>query len=195
VYAGEYAAQTAWPSSPDNKNNWRVAISEAAFMTGLERNGDVVRLASYASLMADADAWQWTPDAIWFDSLRSYGTPSYYVQQVFGSNAGTRVVPSAPHAENGLCTSATMDERTHELILKVVNVMPAARWVGIRLGDTRISGTAKVTTLESADLNAENSFAKPGAVSPRMSTAEVRSGWLGVKLGASSVSVFRIPMR
>ncbi len=195
VYAGEYAAQTAWPSSPDNKNNWRVAISEAAFMTGLERNGDVVRLGSYASLLANADAWQWTPDAIWFDSLRAYGTPSYYVQQVFGSNAGTRVVPATPHAENGLYTSATMDERTNELILKVVNVLPAARAVNIRLGDTRLSGTAKVTTLESADLNAENSFAKPGEVSPKMSTAEFRSGWMGVRLGASSVNVYRISMR
>ena len=164
-------------------------------MTGLERNGDVVRLASYAPLLADADAWQWTPDAIWFNSLRAYGTPSYYVQQVFGSNAGTRVVPATPHVENGLYTSATMDERTHELILKVVNVLPAERSVNIRLGDTRTSGTAKVTTLESADLNTENSFAKPGEVSPRMSTTEVRSGWLGARVGASSVNVYRIPLR
>jgi alpha-L-arabinofuranosidase len=88
-----------------------------------------------------------------------------------------------------------MDERTHELILKVVNVLPAERSVNIRLGDMRISGTATVTKLESADLKAENSFEKPGAVSPKMSTAEVRSGWMGVRLGASSVNVYRIPMR
>ena len=80
IFAGEYAAQTSGVAKPDNRNNWKAAISEAAFMTGLERNGDVVQMASYAPLMAHVDAWQWTPDAIWFDNLRSYGTPDYYVQ-------------------------------------------------------------------------------------------------------------------
>jgi alpha-N-arabinofuranosidase len=53
-------------------------------------------MASYAPLMAHVDAWQWKPDEIWFDNLRSYGTPNYYVQSVFANNAGTRVVPSRP---------------------------------------------------------------------------------------------------
>src|ERR1022692_1314298 len=79
VFAGEYAAQTAGVARPDNRNNWKSAITEAAFMTGLERNGDVVQMASYAPLMAHADAWQWKPDEIWFDNLHSYGTPDYYV--------------------------------------------------------------------------------------------------------------------
>jgi alpha-N-arabinofuranosidase len=65
---------------PDNHSNWECALSEAAFMTGLARNADVVRMASYAPLFAHVDAWQWTPDLIWFDNLRSYGTPNYYVQ-------------------------------------------------------------------------------------------------------------------
>jgi alpha-N-arabinofuranosidase len=194
VYIGEYAAQTAGIASSDNRNNWRAAISEAAFMTGLERNGDVVRIASYAPLMADVNAWQWTPNAIWFDSLRSYGTPNYYVQRVFASNAGTRIIPATPSAENGLYTSATLDERTHELILKVVNVTPAARTVEILLGNTQVSGTAKTTILESADPNAENSFDKPEAVSPTFSATEVHSGSMAVRLGASSVTIYRIRM-
>jgi len=194
VYVGEFAAQTAGIGMPNNRNNWRAAISEAAFMTGLERNGDVVQFASYAALMANADAWQWTPDAIWFDSLRSYGTPSYYVQRVFANNAGTRIVPVTPVAENGLYTTATLDERTHDLILKVVNVTSAARTAEIRLADTKVSGTAKATILESADPNAENSFDRPDAVSPVSSAAEVHSGSMAVRLGASSVNVYRIPM-
>jgi len=195
VFAGEYAAQTAATTSSNNRNNWRGAIAEAAFMTGLERNGDVVRIASYAPLMADVDAWQWTPDAIWFDNLRSYGTPNYYVQGVFASNVGTRIIPSTPHAENGLYTSATLDERSHELILKVVNVTPAARTVEIQLGSPKVSGTVKTTILESTDLAAENSFEKPEAVSPKSSTAEVHSGSMKVKLGASSVNVYRISLQ
>ena len=70
VFAGEYAAQTSGVAKSDNRNNWKAAISEAAFMTGLERNGDVVQMASYAPLMAHVDGWQWTPDEIWFDNLR-----------------------------------------------------------------------------------------------------------------------------
>ena len=81
-------------------------------MTGLERNGDVVQMASYAPLMAHADAWQWKPDAIWFDNLRSYGTPDYYVQRVYASNAGTRVVPVTPQAEGGPVHERDLDERS-----------------------------------------------------------------------------------
>src|SRR5690606_2312106 len=80
VFAGEYAAQSVAIASPENKNNWECALSEAAFMTGLERNADIVYLSSYAPLLAHVDGWQWTPDLIWFDNLKSFGTPNYYVQ-------------------------------------------------------------------------------------------------------------------
>jgi alpha-N-arabinofuranosidase len=121
IFAGEYAAQTVETTSQENRNNWKAAISEAAFMTGLERNADVVQMASYAPLMAHVDAWQWKPDEIWFDNLRSYGTPNYYVQKVFATNTGTRIVPVTPQAVNGLYTSASLDERSHELIVKTIN--------------------------------------------------------------------------
>ena len=62
--------------SVENKNNWLTALSEAAFMTGLERNADVVYMASYAPLFAHVDGWQWTPDLIWVNNLSSYGTPT-----------------------------------------------------------------------------------------------------------------------
>ena len=91
VFAGEYAAHVAGPGRPGKRNNWQAALAEAAFMTGLERNADVVRMASYAPLFAHVDAWQWAPDLIWFDNLRSFGTPSYYVQKIFGTNTGTRI--------------------------------------------------------------------------------------------------------
>jgi alpha-N-arabinofuranosidase len=194
VYIGEYSAQTAGIANPNNRNNWIAAISEAAFMTGLERNGDVVRLASYAGLMANVDAWQFTPDAIWFDSLRSYGTPNYYVQKVFASNVGTRIVPSTPHAEKGLYTSATLDERTHELILTVVNATASALTADVGLGDSRIRGTAKTTTLESASPNEENSFDRPEAIAPIYSTTAVDAGSMVLRLKGYSVNVYRIPM-
>ncbi len=194
VYIGEYSAQTHAMGYPDNRNNWRSAIAEAAFMTGLERDGDVVQLASYAGLMANVDAWQFAPDEIWFDSLRSFATPNYYVQQAFSKNVGTRIVPSTPRAENGLYTSATLDERTHELILKVVNTTDSALTADIRLGDRGISGTAKTTTLESAYLKAENHFDSSEVV-PVYSTVAVDAGSMVSRLKAYSVNVYRIPLR
>ena len=195
VFAGEYAAQTSGVAKPDNHNNWDAAIAEAAFMTGLERNGDVVRMASYAPLFAHVDAWQWTPDAIWFDNLHSYGTPNYYVQRLFASNVGTRIVPASPQAQDGLYTSASLDERSHELIVKAVNVSPNPRAVEIKLGGVNVSGTAKRIELESPDLNAENSFDHPRNVSPKTSTMEVKTGTIPAQLGPYSVTVYRVPVR
>ena len=194
VFAGEYAAQTSGVAKSDNRNNWRAAIAEAAFMTGLERNGDVVRMASYAPLLANVDAWQWTPDAIWFDNLRSYGTPNYYVQRIFASNVGTRILPATPRAEDHLYTSAELDERTRELIVKVINVTALARTATIEVKGNTPSGKAKVITLASDDLNAENSFELPENVAPKNSTVEVKSGTIAVELKPYSITVYRLPI-
>jgi alpha-N-arabinofuranosidase len=193
VFAGEYAAQTVQSTSPDNKNNWLAAITEAAFMTGLERNGDVVQMASYAPLMAHVDAWQWKPDEIWFDNLRSYGTPDYYVQRIFASNTGTRVLPITPERDAGLYTSAVLDERTHELIVKAINYSPNTRPAQIKLEGMNTSGTAKVTTLQSEDLKTENTFDQPKAVAPVSSAAAVKSGTIDAQLLPYSLTVYRIP--
>ena len=88
VFAGEFAAHTA-----DKRNNLEAALSEAAFMTGLLRNADVVTMASYAPLFAKIGYTQWTPDLIWLDNENSYGSPSYYVQQMFGANRPDHVLP------------------------------------------------------------------------------------------------------
>ena len=194
VFAGEYAAQTSGVAKPDNRNNWKTAISEAAFMTGLERNGDVVQMASYAPLLAHVEAWQWTPDAIWFDNLRSYGSTDYYVQSVFANNVGSRIIPVTPQALDGLYTSASLDERSHELILKAINVSADSRTAEIRFNGLNPSGTAKVVTLESPDLNAENSLDHPENVAPKSSTLQVNSSTVSVQLKPYSVTIYRIPV-
>jgi alpha-N-arabinofuranosidase len=195
VFAGEYAAQSKATTSPDNRNNWQTALAEAAFMTGLERNGDVVRMASYAPLLAHVDAWQWKPDLIWFDNLRSYGTTDYYVQQIFSRNVGTRAVAVTPKAEAGLYTVASLDERTHELIVKAINTGSAARDAQIRLGGAAAAGSVQVTTLQSSDLATENSFENPKAVAPIASTMPATGDEIAVRLPAYSVTVYRIPLR
>jgi alpha-L-arabinofuranosidase len=98
VFFGEYAAQSDFIISTKNRNNLETALSEAAFMTGMERNADVVRMASYAPLFAHVDGWQWTPDLIWVDNLRVLHTPNYYVQQLFMRNRGDVVLPVSSDA-------------------------------------------------------------------------------------------------
>ncbi|NGO38612.1 alpha-N-arabinofuranosidase [Limisphaera ngatamarikiensis] len=93
VFFGEYAAQSDRIVSVHNRNNWECALSEAAFMTGMERNAAVVVMAAYAPLFGHVDGWQWRPNLIWFDNLRVFGTPNYYVQQMFSRNRGDRVLP------------------------------------------------------------------------------------------------------
>lgn len=195
IFAGEYAAQTSGVAKSDNHNNWRAALAEAAFMTGLERNGDAVEMASYAPLMAHIDAWLWTPDAIWFDNLRSYGTPNYYVQSVFANNVGTRAVPITPLVEAGLYASASLDEKSGELIVKAINTTPAIRRAEIQIAGVAPSGVVKITVLRGADLNAENSFDYPKAVAPEAATAKVKSGRILVELKPYSVNVLRVAAR
>ena len=123
VFAGEYASHD---HSANKHNNWRAALSEAAFMTGLERNADVVLMATYAPLLAHFDAWQWNPDMIWFDNMQLMRTPSYYVQQMYGMNAGTDVLPllmdgKPVTGQENLYATAALDSNTGEIILKIVN--------------------------------------------------------------------------
>ena len=149
-------------------------------MTGFERNADVVRMASYAPLLAHADAWQWRPNLIWFDNLRVMGTPDYYAQQLFSRNRGDVVLPVRLDAEGAAAellrtvfASATRDEKAGEIILKIVNAGTNAIFAGVHLDGTaprrRVSGTATVLTAES--LNADNSFESPRRVAPRLTTA------------------------
>jgi alpha-L-arabinofuranosidase len=95
VFLGEYTARAA----SRNYNNFFSALSEAAYITGLQRNSDVVEMASYAPLLANVDYINWSPDLIWFDNHRVYGTPSYWVQRLFSRNRGDRLVPTTLHLE------------------------------------------------------------------------------------------------
>lgn len=198
IFAGEYAAQSVRIASPDNKNNWHCAMAEAAFMTGLERNADVVVMASYAPLFAHAEGWQWTPDLIWVDNLRSYGTPNYQVQKLFSLNKGTHVVPvlsdnKAVTGQNGYYASATIDRKTNELILKVVNSTGKKQSGSFLIdGAARVQGKGSLTVLSSADLETVNTFETPNAISPKVSPISVKSKKINLNLNPYSVNMVRV---
>lgn len=201
VFAGEYAAQSVGIASPDNKNNWECALSEAAFVTGLDRNADVVEMSSYAPLFGHLEAWQWTPNMIWFDNLRSYGTPNYYVQKLFSVNRGTRILPvlingSPKNGQNEIYTSASLDERTGEVILKVVNTGSIAREVRINLaGAGNVGKSGKAFVLASADLKAENSLDNPTKVAPLERQLTVAAAEFDYTLTPQSLTVIRVKAR
>src|ERR1700682_2298817 len=199
VFGGEYAAQSVGIASPNNRNNWECALAEGAFMTGLERNADVVRMASYAPLFAHVDAWQWTPDLIWFDNLRSYGTPNYYVQKLFSVNKGTNILPvlingSPKNAQQNLYVSASFDKRAGEVVLKVVNAASSTKEVSIDLAGARMSKkTAKAFVLASNDLKAENSLEQPTKLSPVERPITLPSVEFSYRFAPYSVTVLRLP--
>jgi len=195
IFAGEYAAQSKGIAQVENINNWRCALAEAAFMTGLERNGDIVRMASYAPLFAHADAWQWAPDLIWFDNLRSYGTPNYYVQQLFSLNKGTEIVQllqgdSAVKGQESVFASAVKDAGKREIILKMVNAGSKVTSFDIDTKSFSPKSTLHITTL-AGELAASNTLDAPKQVVPFSSTLKVKGKTTRIFLPPASLSIVK----
>ena len=173
VFAGEYACH----GKGKKWNHFNAALLEAAFMTGLERNADVVHMATYAPLFAHVEGWQWRPDMIWFDNNESFPTASYYVQQLYAHNKGTNVLPATldgrPAAgnegQNGLFASAVTDKTTGEYIVKVANTSAEAQNLDIvlrGLGKKGSIASGTATVLSSDDPNADNSLENPDRIKP-----------------------------
>jgi alpha-N-arabinofuranosidase len=198
IFAGEYAAQSKFTCSPDNLSNWKCALSEAAFMTGLERNADVVYMCSYAPLFAHVDAWQWKPDLIWFDNLKSFGTANYYVQKLFSNNKGTNVLPMLMEnkpltGQSGLYASASFDKNSNEIILKLVNSTEKTQSTRIVLeGLKKLDPKAKIVILKSDDIDNVNSLERPELIRPVEKELILKGKTANPILEANSFTVVRI---
>ncbi|WP_343706887.1 alpha-L-arabinofuranosidase C-terminal domain-containing protein [Flavobacterium sp.] len=197
IFAGEYAAQSVSGANPNNRNNWECAFSEAAFMTGLERNAEVVHLTSYAPLMAHEDAWQWTPDMIWFNNLQSYGSANYYVQQLFSTNKGTDLLNitqdgKALIGQNNLYASAVKDANSKEIIVKLVNTAATASEVSIDLKGAKLGSKGSIISLVSPNLEDENTFSEPKKITPKQSDYKITKGKQQLNLPAYSVTVLKL---
>lgn len=181
IFAGEYAAQSVAIASPDNKNNWNCALSEAAFMTGLERNADIVVMTSYAPLMAHADGWQWTPDLIWFNNLESYGTANYYVQKMFSNHSGTHLLNISSDGEaltgqDELYASSVIDKEKNEVYIKLVNTSDEKKEVRITSKGGDFEKEYDVLSLNGTGPDDVNSFGEPMAISPEEGSGKLKSG-------------------
>ncbi len=146
------------------------------------------------------DGWQWTPDLIWYDNLRSYGTPDYYVQKLFSNNKGSTEVPALRdgrplEGRDSLYASACIDASTHDLILKLVNGGAAPMTPHIRVeGTTLRAAKAELTTLSSGHgMGGLNSLDDPFAISPvAVSAGGVKSNGLSLDLAPYSFTIVRL---
>jgi alpha-N-arabinofuranosidase len=196
VFAGEYAAQSVAIASPENENNWDCALSEAAFMTGIERNADLITMTSYAPLMAHTEGWQWKTDLIWFNNLTSYGTPSYYVQKMYGQNAGTQLLHTVLNGEKAigqenLYASAVFDEKTNEIIVKVVNTSTNTNKIKIDLKGRSVEPQIVTETLAYPELDAINSIAFPSKISTKIAEQPWNTKANRITLAAQSFTVIK----
>jgi alpha-L-arabinofuranosidase len=201
IFAGEYAAQSVAIASPDNKNNWECALSEAAFMTGLERNADLVVMTSYAPLFAHADGWQWTPDLIWFNNLSSYGSANYYVQKMYSTHRGTNLLSisfengEAVIGQNGLYSSAVKDSDSNELYVKLVNTSDNLQQVSIELKNQKVTDKAVVLKLTSDNLSDVNSFDIPQKISPTESQIEIENNHIKTGIDPYTFLILKIGLK
>ncbi len=202
IFAGEYAGQSDHIVSVNNKNNWQTAIAEAAFMTGLERNAAVVQMASYAPLFAHIDGWQWTPNLIWVDNLRSYGTANYQVQKMFSTHKGTQVLSILDKnkrpaiGQDSLYASSVYDQKTNELIIKIVNTLGKPQNTVINLEGSRTpSALAKVLVLKNDRLDASNSLENPFVIAPIEQSIALKGKSISITLAPYSFSTLKVALK
>ncbi len=197
VFMGEYAAQSVAVLSTKNRNNLSCALAEAAFLTGLERNSDVVRMASYAPLFAHVDAWQWTPNLLWTDNLRTLRTPNYHVQALFAQNRGDRILPVvlsqlSAAEEKRVYASSVFDATTGEVILKLVNATPQSAATTVDLAGVQHLSRGTMTVLQADNLDAVNTFDAPDRVAPRETAFSPAAPKFDLTLPANSFTVLRM---
>ena len=180
VFAGEYACH----GKGKKWNHYEASILEAAFMTDMERNADVVYMTAYAPLLAHVDGWQWRPDLVWFDNTEMFKTCSYYVQQMYAKNKGTNVLKltmdgkpvAGQEGQNGLFASAVLDANANTVIVKVINTGKTAQNISLNLIGLKGEKTAKTITLNHNGMDDENSIENPNKIAPVNGSVKCEAG-------------------
>lgn len=202
VYVGEYACNRGVGGG-----NMTAALSEAAFISGMERNGDLVKMASYAPLFENRHDRSWSTNLIWIDSDQVLGRSSYYVQKMAAENRPTYNIRhnrsmnidrnSDPiHIPNSIplqFISSGYDEETKEIIIKVVNAADVPYSTSIKIeGVTKVNKKGSVITLSATSGKDENSFDDPEKIYPRQSEYNEFSKHFNYEFLPFSYTIFRI---
>ncbi len=191
IFVGEWATREGSPT-PD----LQAALSDAAWMTGLERNSDLVIMASYAPLFVNVNpgGMQWAPDLIGYNALTSYGSPSYWAQVMFSGHHGSEVVSyDLANAGPRVYASVTRDEAHRKLYVKIVNGTSEPRQISIDLeGASSVRKSAKLMTLSGKSPNATNTITDPDAIVPVEHTIEVAGTKFEHRFDPYSVNVLEL---
>ncbi|MCR4756740.1 MAG: alpha-L-arabinofuranosidase [Butyrivibrio sp.] len=164
VFAGEYACHINPDRVPEKRNSFGAALAEAAFMTGLEKNCDVVLMASYAPLFARLKFTQWQPDLIWFDASSAYGSPSYYVQKIYARFTGTELVDVDFNDLEKDRVYVTVSKDSEKMYIKVINAGNADVELNLAAISGYHKGVSKIYKME-GDVDDCNSIEEPTKVS------------------------------
>jgi alpha-N-arabinofuranosidase len=221
IFVGEWATRVGSPTP-----QLSAAVADAAFLTGLERNSDLIVMSCYAPLFVDVNpgGMQWATDLIGFDTLGSYGSPSYYVQRMFYTNRGDNVLPvdlkpqiaPATPAEapgragapagagagrapappvDSMFVSATRDNASGEVILKIVNTVGTPQQMQITLQGVSQAGPRATGEILTGQLTDVNTVAEPMHVAPKPLTLPVAGPSFTYESPGNSVTVLRLPAR
>ena len=189
VFVGEWATRSGSPTP-----NFGDALGDAAWMTGLERNSDLIVMASYAPLFVNVNpgAMQWATDLIGFDALKSYGSPSFYAQCLFAAHLGDGVPQSSISGQaDRFFYSATVSSSDHVLHLKLVNATNHPQVLALDLKGAK-TGAAKLYSLHAGDYMATNSITEPEFIKPMESTVMVGASRT---VPAYTIEVLDIPLQ
>lgn len=199
IFVGEWATREPRNGQTPNLGS---AVADGAWLTGLERNCDVVIMNCYAPLLVNVNpgGMQWNVDLIGFDTLSAYGSPSYYTQKMFAGNRGdsiipTELTPTVAPTEEKLFAVANHDSISGDIILKIVNAQTTAQQVNIKIdGAANINASASGEVM-SGDPNDVNSIAEPTKVSPKPISIANAGKQFSHEVPASSVTVIRLKTR
>ncbi len=191
IFVGEWATREGDPTP-----NLHAAIGDAAWMTGMERNSDLVVMASYAPLFVNVNpgGMQWATDLIGYNALTSYGSPSYWAQVLFGSYLGTEVVPATlTNAGPHVYTSATRDDKQHKAFIKIVNASsdPASLKISLTAAGSP-ARDARLITLSGKSPNATNTILKPNTIIPVEHKIEISGKNFDLRLAPYSINVLEL---
>ena len=175
IFVGEWATREGTPTP-----NFGAALGDAAWMTGMERNSDLIVMAAYAPLLVNVNpgGMQWETDLIGYDAMHSYGSPSYYAQVMFDSYLGQEIVKGDWTGENKRCFySATYSPDRGTLYLKLVNASSVAQPLALDIsGAGRVQSSGKLIRLSASGTQETNSLADPERIKPVESTLTGVSG-------------------
>lgn len=191
IYVGEYAVTKDY----GHMGSLSAALGKAIFMMGMENNSDIVKMASYAPIFANLHDRRWAPDMIQFDSGKAFGTPSYYVQMMMARHIGIHVLNVSPsQSVSNIFSSATFDEITGDIILKIVNKGKTSAKTFIKVNGMDV-GNGVWHQLASASGSDENTIDNPRHVCPVVKPIDVDSMSAGLVVPAYSLNIIRLSER